>query len=70
MRALEQVMERDGVPMERRPEIRTVAERQFAALRAEGKTVRVPLVHREAPRRVPVQLPQYEVKRAAQERAR
>lgn len=70
MRALEQVMERDGVPQERRPEIRTIAQQQFAALRAEGKTVRVPLVDRVAPRRTPVHLPHYDVKRAAQERVR
>ncbi len=70
MRALEQVMERDGVPQQLRPEIRTVAQAQFAALRAEGKTVRVPLVDRTAPRRVPVQLPHHDIKRAAQERTR
>lgn len=70
MRALEQVMERDNVPQQLRPEIRTVAAAQFAALRAESKTARVRLVDRQAPRQVPVQLPRYEVKRASQERAR
>lgn len=70
MRALEQVMERYNVPQSLRPEIRTVAERQFAALRADNKTVRVRVVDRAAARRTPVQLPHYEVKRASQERTR
>lgn len=70
MRALEQVMERDNVPQQLRPEIRTVAAAQFAALQGQSKTVRVRLVDRQAPRQVPVQLPRYEVKHASQERAR
>lgn len=70
MRALEQVMEREGVPQSQRPQIRQIAEHQLSALRAQGKTPRVRLVDREAPRRVPQQLPLYDIKRTSQERAR
>lgn len=69
MRALELVMERDGVPQQHRTAIRNLVSSQLAAWQATGRDARLRVVDRAAPRR-PQVLPHHELRRAAQERTR
>lgn len=69
LRALEQVMERDGVPQQHRTAIRNLVSSQLATWQATGRQTRLRVIDRAAPR-VPQSIPQHDLRRAVQERAR